>query len=286
MTHTKAGVDKCAAMLGRPGGRNRCEMPSATTRGPGSLGNGILPRCLWLLLILAPAVYGQTDLRYQERGNRFEGIKAAPVSGRDISLVSVLADHGEPATRLPPHLKVRFFLAKKADVYVTVRELDSPGHFYWLDRVTPSPGRAWAVGFGNEFQWDTASVLQALRPPVSVDELGVLIRIGDPEPSVDERVAPAVLYHSSLPGEITGYLFTVRPCCRASVTCAIFAEGGNAPLSSQAFPRTVGGRPLTFRWDARSAPEGAYKLVVTGGLLDTLDPLTLVVHFHHRPKVE
>ena len=262
------------------------KMASSSGRVPHSLGRRLVHGCACALLMLAPGLYAQTDLQYQKRGNRFEGIKAAPVAGRDVDLISVLADHAEPAPRLPPHLKIRFALDSKADVHVTVRELETPGRFYWLDRVAPSPDRPWTAGFGNEFQWDTASVLQRLRPPVSVHELGVLIRIGNREPSVEERVAPALLYHSSLPGEITGYLFTLRPCCSASVTCSIFAEGGDAPLISQVFPRTVGGRPLTFRWHAGSAPEGDYKLVVTGRLLDTGDLLTQVVHFRHRPKVK
>ena len=57
----------------------------------------------WLVLVLGgcvlswpPQLHAQLDLQYQQRGDRYEGVKPKPVSGYDIELISVLADYQEP----------------------------------------------------------------------------------------------------------------------------------------------------------------------------------------------
>jgi hypothetical protein len=114
----------------------------------------------------------------------------------------------------------------------------------------------------------------------------VLARPGQPEPSAEERVAPAILYHAVLPTNISGYLFTVKPCCKAEVTCAIYSETGGRVLATEVFSNARGNRPMTFRWDATGAADGAYKLVVTARSLANNETSVQVVHFSHRRKVE
>jgi hypothetical protein len=45
--------------------------------------------------------------------------------------------------------------------------------------------------------------------------------------------------------------------------------------------------PFTFKWDVTTpaAPEGAYKLVLSGYLLDTNQKISQVVQFYHRPLI-
>ncbi|HWV46853.1 MAG TPA: hypothetical protein VN039_12685 [Nitrospira sp.] len=69
----------------------------------------------WLLLgaLIAPLLlWADANLDYQNRGDRFEGVKPKPVSGYDIEVISVLADYREPAERLPDQLRVGFYFAE------------------------------------------------------------------------------------------------------------------------------------------------------------------------------
>jgi hypothetical protein len=45
-----------------------------------------------LFFYLIQLALAQPWLQYQNRGNRFEGIKPKPVTGRDVDLISVLAN--------------------------------------------------------------------------------------------------------------------------------------------------------------------------------------------------
>lgn len=75
---------------------------------------GSLPLVLW----------ADSNLDYQNRGDRFEGVRPKPVSGYDIEVISVLADYQEPANQLPDELRVGFYLQSQTPVHLTVREQD------------------------------------------------------------------------------------------------------------------------------------------------------------------
>jgi hypothetical protein len=76
----------------------------------------------------------QTDLLYQQRASRFEGIKAKPVSGFDIELLSARVDYKENSEQLGGRLHVRLYLQQGDEAHIVVRELDNQ-HYYWLDKV-------------------------------------------------------------------------------------------------------------------------------------------------------
>ena len=63
-----------------------------------------------MLLTLPLSLWADSNLDYQNRGDRFEGIRPKPVSGYDIELISVLVDYQEPATQLPDQLRIAFHL--------------------------------------------------------------------------------------------------------------------------------------------------------------------------------
>lgn len=50
---------------------------------------------LIILLVWVSAASAQVELQYQNRGNRYEGIKPKPVSGVDIELISARVDYQE-----------------------------------------------------------------------------------------------------------------------------------------------------------------------------------------------
>ncbi len=233
-----------------------------------------------ILLISSQAVWADTNLDYQNRGDRFEGVKPKPVSGYDIEVISVLADYQEPATQLPDQLRIGFYLQSQTPVHLTVREQDYR-LYYWLDKVKPAKG--WQAKSINEFTWPTAAVLRQLDQKLNPYELGVLIRLGRETPAENEDIAPAMLYHTQPPDKIGGYLFTMKANGDARLSCKMFRGKEPTELMTRAFRRIPGGRPFTVRWDAGGAPEGHYSLICNGYFLDTNQLLRQTVRFFHNP---
>ncbi len=230
---------------------------------------------------MAPlSLWADANLDYQNRGDRFEGIKPKPVSGYDIEVISVLADYQEPATQLPDQLRVVFYLQSQVPVQLTVREQDYR-LYYWLDKVKPAKG--WQVKSMNEYTWPTSTVLRPLDEKFNPYNLGVLIRLGREMPAENEEIAPAILYHAHPPEKISGYLFTMKANGDARLSCKVLRGKEPTELMTQVFRRLPGGRPFTVRWDAKSALEGQYALICSGYFLDTNQPLRQTVRFFHRP---
>jgi hypothetical protein len=243
----------------------------------------LLNSAVGCVLILVPSQsQAQADLEYQDRGNRFEGIRSSPVSGYDIELVSSVIDYGERLDRMPDTLNLRFFANRAEEISVTVREIDNR-HFYWLDRVRPET--PWASGRPNTFGWDTTRVLQRIAPPLDVADLGVLVRVGRPQPSADERVLPVAIFATAEPTKVNGYMFAFKPCCDTNVSCSLHAEGSEKVLATQIFRRTPGSRPFTCRVDAAALAPGSYRLVLVGYLTGTNQRVRQVVRFTHRPNL-
>jgi hypothetical protein len=233
-----------------------------------------------VLLVLSQSLWAESSLDYQNRGDRFEGIRPKPVSGYDIELISVLVDYQEPIEQLPDQLRVAFYLHGQAPVHLTVREQDYR-LFYWLDRVKPA--KDWQAKSINEFTWPTGAVLRQLDQKLNLYELGVLIRLKKETPASVEDIAPAILYHARPPDKIGGYLFTMKTNGDARLSCKVYREGEPAELMMQAFRRIPGGRPFTLRWDAASAQEGQYSLVCKGYFLDNSQPVQQTIRFFHKP---
>jgi hypothetical protein len=239
---------------------------------------------LAILLPITPArLSAQSNLDYQNRGDRHEGRKPKPVAGYDIEVISVLADYKDSTNQVPDQLRVKFYLKPQTTVNLTIREQDYR-LFYWMDKVKPA--RGWKAGAENEFAWPTETVLKQLDAKLDIYELGVLVRLGTDTPRLVEDVAPAILYHSRQPDSIDAYLFTMKTNGDVRMSCSIYGEGEAAAIMTQAFRRIPGGRPFTVRWDARGAGEAGYTLVCKGYFLDTNQPVGQTVRFFHRPAVK
>jgi hypothetical protein len=233
-------------------------------------------------LLLTQALWAESNLDYQNRGDRFEGIRPKPVSGYDIEVISVLVDYQEPAEQLPDQLRVTFYLQSPTPVHLIVRERDFR-LYYWLDKVKPA--KDWQTKSVNEFTWPTGAVLRQLDQKLNFYELGVLIRLKKDTPASVEDIAPAILYHAKPPDKIGGYLFTMKTNGDARLSCKVYRDGESAELMTQAFRRIPGGRPFTVRWDAGGAQEGPYSLVCKGYFLDNSQPVQQTIRFFHKPTV-
>ena len=240
-----------------------------------------------LIPFIATAVWSsnphaQSGIEYQNRGDRYEGVRARPVSNYEIELLSALVDYQEPAPVLPDTLKVRFFLADESVVHLVIREFELK-HYYWLDRARSS--RPWGRGYANEFAWSTDVVLRQLSPAMKVSEIAAVARIGRPEPSADERVAPLILYHTQLPKTVGGYVLAFKTSTDVRVAYSIYREGELMPVVTGGPLRPRGGRPFVVQWDATKAVAGAYRVFLDGYALDSNQRLQLTVRFTHRPTV-
>jgi hypothetical protein len=236
----------------------------------------VVMSCVW-----TPVIVGETSLEYQNRGNRYEGVKPKPVSGYDIELISAIVDYKEEVVQLPERLKVQFYLKQPSKVYLTVREFDYT-YYYWMDRVQPA--QPWRLGFDNAFDWPTREVIQPLGH-ITMYDLGVVARLDKLEPSKSELVAPVIFYHSHIPTVIQGYLFTFKTSGDARLTCAVYKEGESEPLFTQSLQRQRGGRSFTVRWDSAQVGQGSYRLVLRGYFLETNMPIDQTVTFYHQPNV-
>ena len=242
----------------------------------------IIGLILLLLFTSAPFGFAEMDLQYQNRGNRYEGLKPKPVSGYDIELISARVDYKEEVKQMPERFKAKFYMERLYGVNLTVRELDYK-YYYWMDNVRPREG--WWTGFDNVFEWPTQDVIRHLEE-IKMYDLGVVVRLEKPEPRKIERVAPVIFYHSQFPSTIKGYLFTFKTNGDARLNCQVYREGDAKPVFTRIIRKQRAGRPFTIRWNSTQATDGSYTLVVSGYFLDTNDPIAQTVRFYHRRDVK
>ena len=234
------------------------------------------------LLLLGAAVstplLAQYDskLEYQNRGNRHEGLKPKPVSGYDIELLSALVDYREPSPGWPPTLHFEFYLPADEPVFVTVRQPRPKTAYYWLDKVVlPAPWRPRAL---NDYSWPTETVLKQLSS-VTPDDLGVVVRLRQENPSRKETIAPAAFFHTHPPDAVDGYRFTFKTNGTAYVTCRIYR--GEREVYHRPQNRERAGSPFTLSWDSKAQPDGEYRLELSG-YFDNNVQLAKEIVFYHR----
>ncbi|MDM8559636.1 hypothetical protein [Candidatus Parabeggiatoa sp. HSG14] len=230
-----------------------------------------------LFVMHTPIVYGD-ELDYQNRGDRWEGIKPQPVSGQDIELLSASVDHSENWKPLPSNCKLKFYLQSAVDIDIEVQEL-RPKHFYKMDRVIPKT--TWQRGF-NDFQWLTHDVIAPLN--LKMTTLGIVARLA--ARSDTEHVAPVIFYHATPPTAINGYLFAFKVGGNAKLKYAIYQGKHQTPFIKDNLGRQYVGEPFVVYWDSRKAQAGAYELIVDGYFLNNFKPIHQVVHFYHQPLIK
>lgn len=236
----------------------------------------VLACCLWPL-----GASAQKEVEYRERAYGFEGVKANPVSGFDVELLSARVDYEDSPSLVKDQLQLRFFLDRARPVNVVVRELDQK-YYYWLDKVRPQIHGV--SGFGNTYHWPTDEVIRKLGQLRPYD-LGVVVRLDKDQPGAVETVAPPVFYQSKLPTEIKGYSFSFRLRDDSKVKATVYEEANGAPVIAQDLGKQRGGRPFTFKWNLATAPAkpGFYRVVLSGYVADTNSPVSQVVRFFHAP---
>jgi len=223
----------------------------------------------------------EPHLLYQNRGDRHEGLRPGPVGSLDIELVSALAEYREAVQGWPEQVRLRFYLADRDSVHVTVRELEYRT-YYWLDKVRRAEP-SWQPGAYNEYSWPSRAVLQGTS--LEMYDLGAVVRLRQEGPGKEEWIAPALLYHSMIPGasEVSHYRFTLKVNGNAQVTCKFDRDGKEAHVRPQ--NQEIAAKPFTVRFPSVGQPEGWYRLVLSGFFESDNSGLTKAVHFYHRPQL-
>jgi len=229
-----------------------------------------------------PGLAQALPLQYQNRGDRYEGIKPKPVDlVGGLELISALASDGEGTSEMPERLRLTFYLPRPAAVFLTVRELEYV-HYYWMDRVQRAT--PWTPRFANVFEWPTRDVVKRLDG-LKMHHLGAVVRLDNGNPSAAERVAPAILHGPRDPKSFREYVFTFRGAADATVTASVYQGDGAPPRFVSVIKQQPGRRPFPLVWDASTAGAGDYTLTLRGHFLDTNKTIDHVVHFHHPPRL-
>jgi hypothetical protein len=232
---------------------------------------------------LVPGTVQQAELKYQDRGDRYEGVKGSPVSDR-VELISAVVNHKEnDPSQLPQQFKMKFYLPGQNKVFVTVREIDNQ-HDYWMDKIRPPSG--WHQGFSNEFAWPTGEVVGRLAD-LKLADLGAVAQLDDNNLSPDMRVAPVILFYDQPPRTVGSYSFAFRISRKADVTCSFHRDEGkdSRVLFEKSFDDMRGNRPRAVDLNASNVREGWYRLNISVIYSNNGQKIDQIVRFYHRPTI-
>jgi hypothetical protein len=220
-----------------------------------------------------------TSTAYQQREDRFEGVKRELAAGYDIELLSAVADYREQRQGLGERAEIRFAIPADSSLgSVTVRELHTRYH-YWLDRVEPRSG--WQSGRENTFAWRTRDVLQQLIGLTSIYDLGVVVRLNDAQPRPVERVSPAILSYGGRPSAVGRFAFAVRTNGPAALKAFAVNTGGRSLI--QEFASVPPAEAVWIAWPRTTDSTGWKTLHIEGDFLDSNDQIRKTIHFFDWP---
>jgi hypothetical protein len=241
------------------------------------------------LAALGIAVGQSPELIYQSRGKYSEGILPPQRTGAALDLVAALIDYTDaqetPGAAVPTSYAAAFYLPASGEPFLTIREVQ-PRYNYWLSELST---RQWQTGKTNDFVWPTDVVVRFLNykgGPLTLSDLGAIVRVGKKIPSQDEVVAPAALYRSARPRTAKGYRFSFLPSQQMRLTFEMYSESRKQVVDKQT--ATISAKvPYPSIWEAAHWPDGWYRLLITGyAVSDNSKVRPLVVHFYHSARLE
>jgi hypothetical protein len=236
--------------------------------------------CLGIALFLGTAA-ATSRLSYHDRGDRYEGIRSNSVSAYDIDILSFITDYVEGHV-LPDTLRVAFHLPRSKPPFLTVREIDFD-YSYWMDRARPR--RPWKDESLNVFSWPSEEVLRKLSGIRDMYSLGVVIRLQDPIPRIEETMVPATFYSKACPDSVTAYTLWFKTSASTRMTVIVRDPHGTL-VFSQSLQHVVAGEPYALRWPCRDRSAGWYVVVLHGFMRNSNVPVNKIIHFYHHPSLQ
>jgi hypothetical protein len=235
-----------------------------------------------VIAILATNILAQKDLwrKGNERKNRYEGRIDIPVGKPELELLSFTGYRESFAGDVL--LKVRFFLPTASPVFIHGRELREQKQ-YWME----SKPAEWQAGKWNEFYpWPTREVIN--REGIPSSNLGILVRLK--KKTVDCRnVAPAFLYHSTLPASVKTYAIHLRPYSNLKkVTYTLYKIINDQEVkvkTDSLHGNLIAGEPFLIKLEVRGLPENLLRLVIQGVYKNKSGGPHLEYKFYHKPQI-
>lgn len=263
-----------------PGAIHTAQAVSCDTKHvvPATPGHGWPLAAATLALLVSPGVLA-SDLDYTQRGDWYEGLKSAPVSGFDLALVGATA---LPARNCRNNGSAEFALVIRTQIdgpiHAAVRE-EVTVYNYWLDQVKPS---ALAVGKSAServFRWPMKTVLARLQQ-FEPTNLITITRVGSRVPTADDHVAMGMICSdpNALP-PLDSYVFQFGVRHDSSVAYEVVDAAGKVVWKeAREYKRNT---PLKIQWKPQGAANGRYILHLTTKVAKTAAVLDYKVTFDH-----
>lgn len=235
-----------------------------------------------VIVVLATDVLAQKVVWQQknDRKNRYEGRIDIPVCKPELELLS-FTGHRESFSG-DVLLKVGFFLPTASPVFIHGRELREQKH-YWME----SKPADWQEGKWNEFgPWPTREVIN--REGIPSSNLGILVRLK--KKAVNGRnIAPAFLYHTTLPASVKTYTMHLRPYSNLKkVTYTLYKIENEQEVEVKAdslYGNLIAGEPFLIKLEVQGLPENRLRLVIQGAYKNKSGGPHLEYNFYHKPQV-
>lgn len=231
----------------------------------------VIAAALALVVAAIPAI--AADTRWQDRGDRFEGIRAENVAGGDFKLLGVHVEPG-PRSREAPRIYLSVPLREPAELRIQVWEPES-GYSMIPKKKKFRPG--------DRFIW----VRDAVLGPKGIDADQLYALATNP---LETLYYPARLTTTeSVSGEPGTYVFSFHSGGGVGLDVTIAREENGRFLEVRKWRRDERyGGLLGFDWDGRDAagaraPAGIYHLKLEGAIYLTRDrPIDVDVPFIHH----
>lgn len=156
--------------------------------------------CVFLvgIVLMGQVVFSQSsELTFQERGNRQEGLVGKDVSRATLTLISATAYKESYRKNQNQNLHLEFYLPEQGGLHILGRQTCGKDMYRMKPKVS-AKGRGWY----DFYPWPVDEVLGQIQLPASC--LGMLVR---QEESKENFVSPSIIYHSKRPLMIRDYQF-------------------------------------------------------------------------------
>jgi hypothetical protein len=240
---------------------------------------------LYIIILSFEAIaYCQGRYEYKKRGEkpgiRMEGRDYDNVGGPGLELLSFIGYREEMESPKNKSLKIRFFLERDTNLFITAKEL-SVREFY---KMKPQLTK-WSRGWREFGPWPTNEVLVPLD--LSLNELGVIGRIDTIDRIGSGEIVPLIIYYSKLPENVTNYVLKFIPNQDLKkVEYKFFKKDNNNPFFSDQIIELFGKVPFPIPIDFSQQEEGSYKIVLDCRYKNRIGGPQRSYRFYHKPTVK
>ncbi len=233
---------------------------------------------LSLLLTLVVTMSPAQSLKYQQRGDREEGVMDVPPASVDLRLASFVAVP-ESKSGLGRNLNLKYYVDSPDSVFITASEV-IPRYQYYMKAGMKGGEKGW----WEYNSWKTSDVLDPLR--LRAEELGVVARLGGRSEG-SGIICPVILYTDNPPSKITRYSVVLVPRENLrEMAYTVTRKGAKKPIIDRTLRRQYSaGMPLLLSITIPESAEGWFALAVKCKLKGQNQGPTRTYRFYHKRDV-